>query len=110
MHSEEACRFRRRLPIWGDHLDDFRSPPGGEFCPSSTDPPLSPGALQPGTSSLADHLALELREAADHMRHHPTGRDRRVDGLGEGLEARPMMRSGWKARAFVMSSGAAPSA
>ena len=33
---------------------------------------------------------LEFREAADHLHHHPTGQDCRVDSLGEGLEARPL--------------------
>ena len=48
-------------------MSRIKSLPGGEFWPSSTDLPLSPGALQLGTSSLADHLALEFRKAADHL-------------------------------------------
>src|SRR5271166_2982955 len=44
--------------------------------------------MQTGARALADHLALEFGEGAEHLHQHPAGGAGRVDRFGQRFEFR----------------------
>jgi len=87
-HIIEARHLRSAFSIRGYILDYVGALNRGKFRATPTDSPFRARLREPRARALADHRALELGEAADHLHHHAPCRGRRIDALGQRAEAR----------------------
>src|ERR1700736_6720849 len=87
MHAEQARGIRRRLSSTTHETHNFPPLLGLEFRWTAADPAFLARDLETRVGALLEHGALELRERADHLHHHPASRRRGVYRLGEAAKA-----------------------
>jgi hypothetical protein len=80
-------RVRSALPTGEDHPAHLGGLVGLQLRPAAAQMALSTSGVEPSARALADHPALELREAAEDLHHDSTRGSRRIDGLGEAAKA-----------------------
>jgi hypothetical protein len=85
-HLEPRCSLADVQPV-GDVILCPLQLVGGNDRLASTFSPASGGSGQPGLGALADQVALELAQCAEHMEDEPPARRRGVDGLSQRTES-----------------------
>ena len=88
MNFEQAGDFGGRLASGRHGLDDFLLLLGGDFRLSPGNASLGACFEQAGARALADHLALEFSEGAEHLHQHATGGAGCIDRLRQRSEFR----------------------
>jgi hypothetical protein len=83
VNFEQSGNFSGRLAPRRYGFDDLFLLLGGDFRLSSGDSSLSARFVQAAARALADHLALEFGEGAEHLHQHAA-----VDRLGQRSEFR----------------------
>ena len=84
---EEAGSSGGGLLAFRNHLSNLGLLLRGELGAATADAALLTGGIDSGLSAFPQHGALELREGPHHLHHHPAGRSRRVDRLGQTPES-----------------------
>jgi len=88
MNFEQARDFSGRLEPGRYGFDDLLLLLRRDFWLSPRDAPLGARFVQAGARALADHLALEFGEGAEHLHQHAAGGAGRVDRLRKRPEFR----------------------